>query len=118
MPRAFYAAPAPSLRTAACPTRRPATRPSPATRQRAPVQQRRRAITAMSASPRAPPACLIFDLDGTLYPNDNGYVAHIRQNAERYMTEQLGIPADEVSAVRRQALALANQTVRGLKMQG
>eukprot|EP00873_Tetraselmis_striata_P027315 jgi/Tetstr1/447579/TSEL_034956.t2 len=61
---------------------------------------------------------LIFDLDGTLYPNDNGYVAHIRGNAERYMHEVLGIPKDEVQAVRKRALAMANQTVRGLRLQG
>jgi FMN phosphatase YigB (HAD superfamily) len=49
----------------------------------------------MSTS-RSAPTHLIFDLDGTLYSNNNGYVAHIRENAERYMHLTLGIPKDQV----------------------
>ncbi|KAK3233022.1 hypothetical protein CYMTET_56639 [Cymbomonas tetramitiformis] len=61
---------------------------------------------------------LIFDLDGTLYPNDNGYVDHIRGNAERFIHETLGVPAEEAGPTRKKALALANQTALGLRMQG
>mmetsp|Transcript_10286 Transcript_10286/g.19446 ORF Transcript_10286/g.19446 Transcript_10286/m.19446 type:complete len:274 (+) Transcript_10286:1-822(+) len=61
---------------------------------------------------------LIFDLDGTLYPSDNGYVAHHRTNAERYMHTKLGIPLDKVSEIRKKALAIANQTVKGLRILG
>uniref|UniRef100_A0A7S0N4B3 Uncharacterized protein n=2 Tax=Pyramimonas obovata TaxID=1411642 RepID=A0A7S0N4B3_9CHLO len=46
------------------------------------------------------------------------YVDHIRANAERYLHEKLGIPVEQVGPVRKKALALANQTVRGLRMQG
>lgn len=61
---------------------------------------------------------LIFDLDGVLYPTDNGYMAHVRANATRFITEKYKLEWDEAEAVRAEAFAKANQTVAVLRMLG
>eukprot|EP00904_Undaria_pinnatifida_P007683 jgi/Undpi1/4044/HiC_scaffold_16.g07411.m1 len=59
---------------------------------------------------------LLFDLDGTLYPLDNGYPAHVRQNLWRFMSEKLGI--EEPEKVWRPLFQKYNQTAKGLRVGG
>jgi hypothetical protein len=33
---------------------------------------------------------MVFDLDGVLYPADNGYMEHVRSNARRFIVERYG----------------------------
>jgi len=61
---------------------------------------------------------LIFDLDGTLYPNDGGYVDHIRENARKYIARKLSINEEDAEELRKKALATSNQTAKGLKTLG
>ena len=58
---------------------------------------------------------LVFDLDGVLYPAENGYMAHVRSNATRFIAERFGLPHDAAEDLRRRAFANANQTVKGLR---
>ena len=57
----------------------------------------------------------MFDLDGVLYPAENGYMAHVRSNATRFIAERFGLPHDAAEDLRRRAFANANQTVKGLR---
>ena len=61
---------------------------------------------------------MIFDLDGVLYPADNGYAAHVRENATRFIAEKFSVGLDEAERVRAEASALADQTVTGLRQLG
>lgn len=59
---------------------------------------------------------LLFDLDGTLYPIENGYHTHVRQNLWRFMSEKLGI--EEPEKVWRPLFQKYNQTAKGLRVGG
>ena len=85
--------------------------------------------TTSSPSARAAPAssalrtsrnfdALIFDLDGVLYPADNGYMAHVRTNATRFIAETFSMEWRDAEATRAEAFRDANQTVAGLRRMG
>ena len=61
---------------------------------------------------------LIFDLDGVLYPADNGYMAHVRENATRFICEKFSMQWSDAENVRAEAFRSANQTVAGLRRMG
>ena len=61
---------------------------------------------------------LIFDLDGVLYPADNGYMAHVRTNATRFIAETFSMEWRDAEATRAEAFRDANQTVAGLRRMG
>lgn len=61
---------------------------------------------------------LIFDLDGVLYPADNGYMAHVRTNATRFIAETFSMEWRDAEATRAEAFRVANQTVAGLRQMG
>ncbi|HNZ13291.1 MAG TPA: pyrimidine 5'-nucleotidase [Anaerolineaceae bacterium] len=58
---------------------------------------------------------LFFDLDETVYPSSSGVWAAIRDRMQRYMIEQLGIPAEEVPALRERLYREYGTTMRGLQ---
>lgn len=57
---------------------------------------------------------LFIDLDDTLYPADSGVWQDIRSRIDLYMQTVLGIPADEVPALRRHLFSTYGTTLRGL----
>lgn len=57
---------------------------------------------------------LFLDLDGTLYSNNNGMWELIAARMENYMHEVLGIPKQDVPAVRRQYFLKYGTTLSGL----
>ena len=57
---------------------------------------------------------LLFDLDDTLYPSGSGLWAAIRDRMGQYMIEQLGLPAEEVPAIRQHYYQTYGTTLRGL----
>ncbi|CAN0252445.1 unnamed protein product, partial [Ectocarpus sp. 12 AP-2014] len=59
---------------------------------------------------------LLFDLDGTLYPLDNGYHTHVRQNMWRFMSDKLGI--EDPEKVWRPLFQKYNQSAKGLRVGG
>ena len=61
---------------------------------------------------------LIFDLDGVLYPADNGYMAHVRENATRFICDKFSMEWRDAENARAEAFRLANQTVAGLRLMG
>lgn len=61
---------------------------------------------------------LIFDLDGVLYPADNGYMAHVRENATRFISDKFSMEWRDAETARAEAFRLANQTVAGLRLMG
>ncbi|GAB5034109.1 Hypothetical protein NocV09_01700710 [Nannochloropsis oceanica] len=61
----------------------------------------------------------LFDLDGTLYPNENGYRDHILNNLWEYMHEHLGIPrSTPAEDVWRPLFNKYHQSFRAFKAQG
>jgi pyrimidine 5'-nucleotidase len=58
---------------------------------------------------------LFFDLDDTLYPSSTGLWPAIKARMTRYMTERIGIPADEVPFLREQYFKMYGTTLRGLQ---
>lgn len=57
---------------------------------------------------------VIFDLDDTLYPQDNGLWAAIGDRINLYMIERLGLPPDEVDARRDRYFRAFGTTLNGL----
>ena len=57
-----------------------------------------------------------FDLDGTLYPNDNGLWEVIGSRMNLYIVERIGIPEDNVSELRRNYYQKYGTTLRGLQI--
>lgn len=57
---------------------------------------------------------LLFDLDNTLYPPERELFALIDVRINRFMTEQAGIPAGAVDALRREYWAAYGVTLQGL----
>jgi pyrimidine 5'-nucleotidase len=58
---------------------------------------------------------LFFDLDDTLYDSSNGLWEAIRARMSQYMVEKLGLPEDEVPALRRTYFLTYGTTLRGLQ---
>jgi putative hydrolase of the HAD superfamily len=58
---------------------------------------------------------IFFDLDDTLYPSSTGLWPAIKERMNLYMTERMGLPADEVPALREQYFKLYGTTLRGLQ---
>lgn len=58
---------------------------------------------------------LFFDLDDTLYDNSNGLWEAIRGRMSQYMVEKLGLPENEVPALRRTYFLTYGTTLRGLQ---
>lgn len=59
---------------------------------------------------------LFFDLDDTLYPADSGLWAQIRDRIGLYMSARLGIPAEQVPALRQNLFQQYGTTLRGLQV--
>ncbi len=57
---------------------------------------------------------ILFDLDNTLYPRSCGLFDHIDNLINRYLEEEVKIPADEVDARRRAYLEAHGTTLNGL----
>jgi putative hydrolase of the HAD superfamily len=57
---------------------------------------------------------LFLDLDGTLYPGNNGMWEAIAVRMEQYMQEVIGIPQAEISATRQRYFLEYGTTLRGL----
>lgn len=57
---------------------------------------------------------LLFDLDNTLYPPERALFNLIDVRINRFMTEQVGIPAGAVDALRREYWAAYGVTLQGL----
>ena len=57
-----------------------------------------------------------FDLDGTLYPNNNGLWEVIGSRMNLYMVEQIGIPEENVSNLRKDYYQKYGTTLRGLQI--
>jgi pyrimidine 5'-nucleotidase len=57
---------------------------------------------------------LFLDLDGTLYPHNNGIWELIANRMESYMHEVIGIPQVEVPATRQQYFLEYGTTLKGL----
>lgn len=58
---------------------------------------------------------LFFDLDDTLYASSNGLWQAIRDRMGQYMFERVGIPSEEVPALRRHYYQTYGTTLRGLQ---
>jgi putative hydrolase of the HAD superfamily len=59
---------------------------------------------------------LFFDLDDTIYPNSTGLWEAIRSRMGQYMHERLGLPVDQVPALRRRYFITYGTTLRGLQI--
>lgn len=58
---------------------------------------------------------LFFDLDGTIYSNDNGLWDEIRHRMGRYMVERMHLPSDQVPLLRQTYYKKYGTTLRGLQ---
>lgn len=58
---------------------------------------------------------LLFDLDDTLYPPQNGVWSAIRERMHIYMLEKLRLPPDQAAALRRFYFETYGTTLRGLQ---
>ena len=58
---------------------------------------------------------LLFDLDDTLYPPTSGLWDAIRERMNDYMTELIGLPRNEIVALRQKYLETYGTTLRGLQ---
>ncbi|MBN2550342.1 MAG: pyrimidine 5'-nucleotidase [Anaerolineales bacterium] len=58
---------------------------------------------------------LFFDLDDTLYASSNGLWQAIRDRMGQYMFERVGIPQEDVPAIRRHYYQTYGTTLRGLQ---
>jgi len=57
---------------------------------------------------------LIFDLDDTLYPANNGLWDELGQRINNFMIERVGIPPERVNETRRHYFQTYGTTLRGL----
>lgn len=58
---------------------------------------------------------LFFDVDDTLYPADCGLWPAIKARISRYMQERLGIPAEQIPALRQQYYETYGTALKGLE---
>jgi pyrimidine 5'-nucleotidase len=59
---------------------------------------------------------LFFDLDDTLYPNENGLWDAIRERMSLFMAEKVGIPWDQIPELRKEYYQTYGTTLRGLQI--
>lgn len=59
---------------------------------------------------------LLFDLDDTLYPSHSGLWLAIRERMTLYMQQRLGVPAEQVRALRQSYYQAYGTTLRGLQI--
>ncbi len=58
---------------------------------------------------------IFFDLDDTLYPASSGLWPTLKERMNRYMIERMGIPAQDVPALRERYFREYGTTLRGLQ---
>jgi putative hydrolase of the HAD superfamily len=58
---------------------------------------------------------ILFDLDATLYPADNGFWIEIGKRIEHYLQDRMGIPLDKTIALKRAYYLQYGTTLRGLQ---
>ena len=58
---------------------------------------------------------IFFDLDDTLYPPSTGLWKAIKERMNLYMRERMGIPEQDVPALREQYFKMYGTTLRGLQ---
>lgn len=56
-----------------------------------------------------------FDLDETLYPSASGLWVAIRERIDRYLSERMGFPMDQLASVREKYFREYGTTLRGLQ---
>src|SRR5512142_707586 len=59
---------------------------------------------------------LFFDLDDTLYPPNNGVWGAIASRIESFMRDRVGIPPEEIPALRQTLFRTYGTTLRGLSI--
>lgn len=59
---------------------------------------------------------LFFDLDDTLYPQDNGLWEAIKDRMSLYMHVRLGLPQEQIPELRRSYYQTYGTTLRGLQL--
>ncbi len=57
----------------------------------------------------------VFDLDNTLYPHHCDLFADIDQRMGEYITQKIGLPADEAKKLQKQLFHFYGTTLRGLQ---
>ena len=62
-----------------------------------------------------PITTLFFDLDGTLYPGDNGIWDAIASRMELFMQDQLHLPKEKIPTMRQEFYQKFGTTLRGLQ---
>lgn len=60
---------------------------------------------------------IFFDLDGTLYPEQNGLWAAIKGRIDDYLLERMGFPPQEARIIRQGYLDRYGTTLRGLQLE-
>ena len=59
--------------------------------------------------------CVLYDLDDTLYPQENGIWEMIRQRINQYLLDEMHFPPDEVPTLRHRLWSQYGTTLRGLQ---
>ena len=59
---------------------------------------------------------IFFDLDSTLYPEENGLWKAIRSRIDLYMLEVMGFPAEDIPKIRHQFWTEHGTTLKGLQV--
>lgn len=62
-----------------------------------------------------PFSTLLIDLDGTLYPHNNGIWEEIAARMEKYMHDQLNLPQTEIPKLRKEYYRKYGTTLSGLR---
>ena len=61
--------------------------------------------------------CILYDLDDTLYPQDNGIWEMIGIRINQFLQAEMHFPADEVTNLRHKFWSQYGTTLRGLQME-
>lgn len=59
---------------------------------------------------------ILFDLDATLYPAENGFWTEIGHRIEVYLQERMGIPPENTTALKKSYYQQYGTTLRGLQI--
>lgn len=62
-----------------------------------------------------PYSTLLIDLDGTLYPQNNGIWEEIAARMEKYMHDELNLPKTEIPGLRKEYYRIYGTTLSGLR---
>ena len=65
--------------------------------------------------PEAKIRCLLFDLDDTLYPQNNGVWDMVRVRIDQYLRDEMHFPPEEVPTLRHRLWQQYGTTLRGLQ---